>query len=105
MVLAGPDGAPSSSCLIPAVLLRKENLGPEFMLHLEVGGADRLSIVARVPAGPDLPPLHSNLTLVFRSSACHLFDREGDRIEVASTGVPEPGARSGTPVDSTGMPA
>jgi multiple sugar transport system ATP-binding protein len=105
VALAGPDAASSSSCLIPAVLLRKENLGPEFMLHLEVGGASRLSVVARVPAGPDLPPLQSNLTLVLSSSACHLFDGEGDRIEVKGADATERGTRSSTPAESTGISA
>jgi multiple sugar transport system ATP-binding protein len=104
VALAGPDASPSSSCLIPAVLLRKENLGPEFMLHLEVGGADRMPIVARVPAGPDLPPLHSDLMLVFRGSSCHLFDQEGDRIEAKTAGGTGRGSRAGTPAESTGIP-
>jgi multiple sugar transport system ATP-binding protein len=105
VALAGPDASPSSSCVIPAVLLRKENLGPEFMLHLEVGGADRLPVVARVPAGPDLPPLRSDLMLVFRSSACHLFDRKGDRIEAKAADINERVARSLMSAESTGIPA
>ncbi len=81
LALAGPDASPGPSCALPAMLLRKENLGPEFILHLEVGGGERIPVVARIPAGPDLPPLHSPVTLLFRSSACHMFDQQGERIE------------------------
>ena len=38
----------------PRTLLRKENLGPEFILHLAVGDA-RIPVVARIAAGPTLP--------------------------------------------------
>jgi len=105
VALAGSDASPNSSCLIPAMLLRKENLGPEYIFHLEVGGVQRIPIVARVPAAPDSPPLHTEVMLVLRSSACHLFNGEGDRIEAKAADSPDRGGHSQTPAESTGVPA
>jgi multiple sugar transport system ATP-binding protein len=105
VALAGPEASQSSPCRIPAVLLRKENLGPEYMLHLEVGDADRLPVVARVPAEPDLQPLHSDAMLVLKGSACHIFDRKGDRIEARAADGTERDSRPWTPAESTGIPA
>jgi multiple sugar transport system ATP-binding protein len=101
---AGPDASEASCCLIPATLLRKENLGPEFILHMEVGGAERTAMMARVPAGSDLPPLQGNLRLALDIGACHFFDGEGRRVEPAwarHAGHGSPGRASAY----TGVPA
>jgi multiple sugar transport system ATP-binding protein len=81
ITVAGPDASRTASFLIPATLLRKENLGPEFILHLGAGDSRQTAMMARVPAGSNVPRLHGDLMLALESGVCHLFDEEGDRIE------------------------
>ena len=102
VALAGPDASPNRSCAMPAVLLRKENLGPEFILHLVAGDGQPIPIIARVPSGPNLPPVHGPATLLFRSSACHLFDQQGERIEAKTADSHCPGLI--TPADNGRVP-
>jgi multiple sugar transport system ATP-binding protein len=98
--------AASEACSrAPATLHRKENLGPEFILHLEALGPEPSSIVARVPAGPDLPPLQSAVTLRFMSADCHLFAESGERIEAQPADDHERDRRSHSPVKSGRIPA
>jgi multiple sugar transport system ATP-binding protein len=78
---------------VRAVLHRKENLGPEFILHFEADGPGRTVIVARVPAGPDLPALQSPVTLRFRSADCHVFNENGERVQAQPAGDREPRGR------------
>jgi len=76
--------APSSeACAVSARLTRKENLGPEFILHLEAGD-DGIPVVARVAAGPSLPGANEAVALLISRTACHLFDADGERIEPRS---------------------
>jgi multiple sugar transport system ATP-binding protein len=78
--LAGAGALSDVPGAVAATLLRKENLGPEFILHFEVGDT-RIPVVARVAAGPSLPQAGEALRLAISPDACHLFDSEGDRIE------------------------
>jgi multiple sugar transport system ATP-binding protein len=71
---------PSEACAVSAKLIRKENLGPEFILHLDAGDA-RIPVVARVAAGPALPGVDEAVALLISRTACHLFDGDGERIE------------------------
>ena len=75
---------------VSARLVRKENLGPEFILHFEAG-EERVPIVARVAAGPALPVLDETAALLIDGAACHLFDGDGARIEArrATDTVPD----------------
>ncbi len=84
---AGP--ATEAGFTAEARLQRKENLGPEFILHLEVAGPEPASVIARIAAGPKLPPLQGGVTLRFASDACHVFDEQGERLE------PQPGRDKG----------
>jgi multiple sugar transport system ATP-binding protein len=103
--LAEPEVSPNSSCAISAVLLRKENLGPEFILHLEAGNGQRIPVIARVPAGPDLPSLRGPATLLFKSSACHLFDQHGGRIAAKAADSHGRGPLARTPAGNGRVPA
>ena len=85
-ITLGPAGAtPKPRVTVQATLLRKENLGPEYILHLEASEPLKTPIMSRVAAGPDLPALHRPATLTFNSQACHLFDESGERIEARAT--------------------
>jgi multiple sugar transport system ATP-binding protein len=98
--------AASEGCLkIPAMLHRKENLGPEFILHLEALGPEATSIVARVPAGPDLPAPQSPVTLRCMIIDCHVFDESGKRIEAKPAGDHERERRVRSAALSGRMPA
>jgi multiple sugar transport system ATP-binding protein len=77
--LAGPGPSPAS-CAVSGTLLRKENLGPEFILHLAVGDA-RIPVVARIAAGPTLPKVDERVALMISRTGYHLFDPDGNRIE------------------------
>ena len=85
LVPADEPAAPSCTT-IEATLARRENLGPEFILHLQAPDGAGTPIVARVPAGPDLPGLHDRIAVAFEGSACHLFGPDGNRIETRSPG-------------------
>ncbi|MBM0205428.1 ABC transporter ATP-binding protein [Micromonospora sp. STR1s_5] len=82
--IAGPDKSAEVPGAVPATLLRRENLGPEFILHFEIAET-KSSVVARVPAGPDLPQVADATTLLISPAACHLFNSEGIRIEPISS--------------------
>jgi multiple sugar transport system ATP-binding protein len=84
--LAG-SGPSSETCTVRGTLLRKENLGPEFLLHLEVGDP-RIPVVARVAAGPGLPEVDETVPLLISGTACHVFEADGDRVETR----PAPGS-------------
>jgi multiple sugar transport system ATP-binding protein len=90
--LAGSD-PPSETCTVRGTMLRKENLGPEFLLHVEVGDA-RIPVVARVAAGPAVPDVDETVPLLISGTACHLFDGDGDRVETR----PAPGSTPSRPV-------
>jgi multiple sugar transport system ATP-binding protein len=77
--LAG-SGPPGEACAVSATLLRKENLGPEFILHAEVGDA-RIPVVARVASAPAMPAVDEAVALLISRTACHFFDPHGERIE------------------------
>jgi multiple sugar transport system ATP-binding protein len=66
---------------LPARLRRKENLGSEFILHFDVAGPGRASVVARLPAGPELQTISGEVELSFDVAACHIFDNQGERVE------------------------
>jgi multiple sugar transport system ATP-binding protein len=65
-----------------ARLRRKENLGSEFILHLDIPGPS--SVIARVPAGPEVQAVSGEVELSFDVAACHLFDEQGERVEPTS---------------------
>ncbi|MEZ0168954.1 ABC transporter ATP-binding protein [Microvirga sp. TS319] len=64
---------------LPARLRRKENLGSEFILHFDVAGP--ASVVARVPAGPEVQAVSGDVELSFDVAACHIFDERGERVD------------------------
>ena len=82
--LASADALSDIPGTVAATLLRKENLGPEFILHLEIGDT-RVPGVARFAAGPDLPQVGERVRFAISPDACHLFDADGDRITPVAT--------------------
>ena len=74
---------------LPAVLRRREDLGPELILHFDVAGLGSTAVTSRVPADHDVGD--GQATLVFDTAACHLFDADGHRVERAGSGAGRPG--------------
>jgi multiple sugar transport system ATP-binding protein len=66
---------------LPARLRRKENLGSEFILHFDVIGPALSSVIARLPAGPEVQTVSGDVELSFDVAACHIFDDQGERVE------------------------
>jgi multiple sugar transport system ATP-binding protein len=79
--VAAEETRPGRGSLL-ARLRRKENLGSEFILHFDIPGPS--SVIARVPAGPEVQAVSGEVELSFDVAACHLFDEQGERVEPTS---------------------
>ena len=75
-----------------ARLRRRENLGPEHILHFDLPGADLAPIVCRAPAQLHLPA-DGQVALTFDTMACHLFDASGARVTARGANAGEAGGR------------
>ena len=68
---------------LPVHLRRSEHLGSEKILYFGVPSVEGLTVTSRVAASVTDASLKTT-SLAFDPSACHLFDGDGERIEVAA---------------------
>ena len=81
---------------LSARLHRRENLGPEQILHFELVGARRPHVTARI-IGADHTSYDEQVDIMFDGAACHVFDAGGRRVA-----LPPPAELSRRPVHLEG---
>ncbi|MGD9507434.1 MAG: ABC transporter ATP-binding protein [Geminicoccaceae bacterium] len=71
-----------------ANLRRRELLGPEQILHFNLRDIEGSVVLSRVAAAEAVALADGQAELVFDPSACHVFDAEGDRVELLRVAGP-----------------
>jgi multiple sugar transport system ATP-binding protein len=90
---------------LPARLHRRENLGPEQILHFEIVGAERTVVTARVMGGGPVTPQGEQVDILFDASTCHVFDAGGQRVDLpAPAAQVRPASRHVAPLDGSARP-
>ncbi|WP_191060538.1 ABC transporter ATP-binding protein, partial [Geminicoccus harenae] len=76
---------------LPARLHRRENLGPEQILHFDLMGTEKAGLTCRV-MGSETVVADEPVDLLFEASACHVFDSAGERVDLPApvTSSPPP---------------
>jgi len=72
---------------LPGRLRRSENLGAEYILHVDLASPASGTIMCSLPGDREPPTSDSpGVMLSFAPAACHLFDVDGQRIADVETG-------------------
>ncbi|WP_159715891.1 ABC transporter ATP-binding protein [Geminicoccus flavidas] len=69
---------------LPARLHRRENLGPEQILHFDLVGAEKAGLTCRV-MGNESVVADEPVDLLFEAGACHVFNAAGERVALPAT--------------------
>ena len=72
----------SGPCALVCRFRRRENLGSESILHVDLVASPSIPLLCRVSNDTPLP--EGEVTLAFEPRDCHVFDDKGRRIDVAS---------------------